>query len=398
MAILEEVDPSTGESVEGLKNEFRRRRKAKGRKSKNGRGGTTGTHAHGDKPLEGGGLGHILAVFLPALVLMAWGLNSRSLAMDRKSNKCSMTYSRPNYFPVPVPVPGDVEGVREPNHGVGFDEAAGINYRLFRYMDGKLPKSERNLKPLKPQGTPVLFVPGHLGSYQQVRSLGSHAANAKVSGPWVRLDLFTLDFREELTALHSTITWKQAEFFNLAVRAILDLYSYRGEDAPTSVIVVGHSYGGLVASAAFALRSFSLGSVSDIVTLGTPHRKGPWVVDQSMFRLHQHINALWHPPPLPDTPLGGDPGALTTALIAGEESLEGVGDGSAEVEECAPLSDGEEGDGQGEGHESSVEGGAEACSNCTGPTGVAPRCEGGVWGRWRVVKMAVKGCAQYSEE
>ena len=43
----------------------------------------------------------------------------------------------------------------------------------------------------------------------QVRSLGSLAAEARVSTPGDRLDLFTLDFLEEWTALHASIAWKQ---------------------------------------------------------------------------------------------------------------------------------------------------------------------------------------------
>ena len=43
----------------------------------------------------------------------------------------------------------------------------------------------------------------------QVRSLGSHAAEAKLSGSRRRLDIFALDLLEEMTAIHGSIVWRQ---------------------------------------------------------------------------------------------------------------------------------------------------------------------------------------------
>ena len=42
-----------------------------------------------------------------------------------------------------------------------------------------------------------------------MRSLGSHAAEAKVSGSRRRLDIFALDLLEEMTALHGSMVWRQ---------------------------------------------------------------------------------------------------------------------------------------------------------------------------------------------
>lgn len=88
------------------------------------------------------------------------GFRSRAAALLRESNKCKMTMSRPEYVHLPVeryPIGG----------GDAADEIPGYQYRLMRYMDRKLPASDRQ-DPRKPGGVPVLFVPGHLGSYEQV--------------------------------------------------------------------------------------------------------------------------------------------------------------------------------------------------------------------------------------
>lgn len=104
----------------------------------------------------------ILRVLFDAAVVIGVGWWARSKATDKNSNSCKMTFSRPEY--VHLPVAGYSSGV---GAGEPLGEAPGYGYRLMRYVDRKLPAGER-ADPLKPGGTPVLFVPGHLGSYKQV--------------------------------------------------------------------------------------------------------------------------------------------------------------------------------------------------------------------------------------
>eukprot|EP00752_Nemacystus_decipiens_P014209 g12638.t1 len=278
MPLLEEVDegvedPSLG-AAESLKAEHRRRRASKARKKKRA------------ERTSGSGLA-VFRLVVAAAVIVALGHWARIKAMSRASNGCQMTYSRPKFVPLPVAgYPG--------REGAGEGETAGGNpgygYRLMRYLDAKLPASDK-ADPLKPRGIPVLFVPGHLGKYDQARSLGSQAAEMKISSPRRRLDVFTLDLLEEWTAMHGSLVWRQAEFLNHAVEAILDLYS----DVPAveSVMVVGHSLGGLVARTAFTLPSYQAGSITDILTLGTPHERAPWGMDYSYLRLYQCTDSLW---------------------------------------------------------------------------------------------------------
>lgn len=46
----------------------------------------------------------------------------------------------------------------------------------------------------------------------QVRSLGVLAAKVNVASPSERLDLFTLDFGGDWSALHGSIVWSQVVF------------------------------------------------------------------------------------------------------------------------------------------------------------------------------------------
>ncbi|CAM9788395.1 unnamed protein product, partial [Hapterophycus canaliculatus] len=111
----------------------------------------------------------------------------------------------------------------------------------------------------------------------QARSLGSQAAEMKILSPRRRLDIFALDLLEEWSALHGSFVWRQADFLNHAVEAVLALYTRDegGAHSVESVMVVGHSLGGIVTrqawTAAFTLPSHRAGSITDIITLGTPH-------------------------------------------------------------------------------------------------------------------------------
>lgn len=102
----------------------------------------------------------ILGVLVLATALVVVGLRSRASALSRSSNPCKMTFSRPMYVPLAVPGYPAVAGE------VGNDTPSGYGYRLIRYLDRKLPEEER-ADPSKPTGFPILFVPGHVGSYEQ---------------------------------------------------------------------------------------------------------------------------------------------------------------------------------------------------------------------------------------
>lgn len=98
-------------------------------------------------------------------------------------------------------------------------------------------------------------------SYEQVRSIGSVAARSK------SLQLFALDLKDEPTAFHAHYVLRQAAFVNEAINAIRALYA--AADAPT-IVLVGHSYGGLAAKLALLLSNHPPNSVDLLVMLSTP--------------------------------------------------------------------------------------------------------------------------------
>ena len=75
----------------------------------------------------------------------------------------------------------------------------------------------------------------------------------------IHFDYFAVDFGEELSAIYGGVLDDQSSFTALAVQKILQLYSdskaKRGTP-PSSVVLIGHSIGGVVAKAVFTEPDF----------------------------------------------------------------------------------------------------------------------------------------------
>ncbi|KAM0788807.1 hypothetical protein ACM66B_002894 [Microbotryomycetes sp. NB124-2] len=157
-------------------------------------------------------------------------------------------------------------------------------------------------------GTPVVFVPGNAGSFRQVRSLASAASRAWFEVPGFRrkgvssrdgarsLDFFTIDYNDDFSAFHGQTLLDQAEYLADSIRYILSLYHQKdslNRPDPTSVIVVAHSMGGIVARAALLHPNYQSGSISTMITIATPHIVPPVTVDRGVGKVYDSINALW---------------------------------------------------------------------------------------------------------
>ncbi|KAI0161644.1 PGAP1-domain-containing protein [Hypoxylon sp. FL1284] len=162
----------------------------------------------------------------------------------------------------------------------------------------------------KIKGIPVLFIPGNAGSYKQVRSIASESAryfhdtlqhDATALGAGARnLDFFTVDFNEDFTAFHGQTMLDQAEYINEAIRYILSLYldpniAQRDPDLPdpSSVIILGHSMGGIVARTMFIMPNYQQDSVNTIVTMSAPHARAPVTFDPQIVSIYNDINSYW---------------------------------------------------------------------------------------------------------
>lgn len=160
------------------------------------------------------------------------------------------------------------------------------------------------------RGVPVLFIPGNAGSYKQVRPIAAEAANyfhevlrqdeTAIKSGVRSLDFFTIDFNEDFTAFHGQTLLDQAEYLNEAIRYILSLYldprmSDRGPDLPdpTSVIVLGHSMGGVVARTMLIMPNYQSNSINTIITMSAPHARPPVSFDSQIVQTYKDINDYW---------------------------------------------------------------------------------------------------------
>lgn len=220
---------------------------------------------------------------LYSIVSAAWGLHC-----DTKG--CRMSYMRPQYYKFD-----------------GFDTEHtrfASKYSLFLYREHGVDNDH------KVSGIPVLFIPGNAGSYKQVRPIAAETAtyyhevlrhDTVLARSGVRnLDFFSVDFNEDFTAFHGQTMLDQAEYLNEAVRYILSLYSDPSASRrdprlpdPTSVIILGHSMGGIVARTMLIMPNYQTASINTIVTMSTPHARPPVTFDSQIVKIYDDINGFW---------------------------------------------------------------------------------------------------------
>ncbi|OZJ02805.1 hypothetical protein BZG36_04273 [Bifiguratus adelaidae] len=238
-------------------------------------------------PVPGsGGAGRSRFVFICITCIIAfYGMIDSYLFHQRDAKGCNQTYMRPSF-------------IRLDDFDSEKTRFAG-KYALHLYREKTYETTDY------PVGVPVLFIPGHAGSYKQTRSFAAEASyyyhdvllnDPRFAELHVReLDFFTVDFNEEFSALHGQSLLEQAEYLNDAIAYILSLYrsqSFRVSD-PSSVIIIGHSMGGIVARAMFTMKNYQPGTITTIITMSTPHILPPAAFDGKISRIYATIDDFW---------------------------------------------------------------------------------------------------------
>lgn len=215
------------------------------------------------------------AFYGAALGLLLVGL--RELLTGFEENRCSMTYM----FEYP-----EYRRVALPRRVARLYPA----YGLYLYGEGLYAQETRALKLT---GAPVLFLPGNAGSYKQARSLGSVALRkAENLEGGLHLNVFTVDFNEELVALYGGSLTRQTHFLHESIKAILRLYKHL-KTPPQGVALVGHSMGGVVARALFTLPRFNPQLVGLIITQASPHVAPVLALDPYLLDFYAALRQKW---------------------------------------------------------------------------------------------------------
>ncbi|KAG8696279.1 GPI inositol deacylase [Ceratobasidium sp. 394] len=156
-----------------------------------------------------------------------------------------------------------------------------------------------------PSGQPVLFIPGNAGSSHQVRSIASSAARQIYSSPHVRstniasdvepLDLYAVEFNEDLSALHGPTLQTQTAYVRSALEYIVSRYPQKHN---LQVTLLGHSMGGIVALNALEYQKHKT-MVSAVITMSSPHSLPPARLDREIERVFStSLDVLWNSPSL----------------------------------------------------------------------------------------------------
>lgn len=164
-------------------------------------------------------------------------------------------------------------------------------YELYAYSEGRLTEKARNMYF---DGVPVLFIPGNAGSHKQVRSLSSialrKALNSHLS---YHLDYFTINLNKEYSALNGALLKDQLDYINASVYRILDLYKDR-RNAPKSIILIGHSMGGVLARYLASVQPTTSKLFSIVLAIAAPLNRAPVVLDHHMDSFYKNIRK-WVP-------------------------------------------------------------------------------------------------------
>ncbi|KAF8262780.1 PGAP1-like protein-domain-containing protein [Lactarius quietus] len=142
------------------------------------------------------------------------------------------------------------------------------------------------------RGVPVLFIPGNAGSAHQIRSIASSAARQYYTSPYTSspdfssraiqpLDFFAVDYNEDLSALHGPTLDVETAYASSAISYILSLYP-----PGTSIIVMGHSMGGIVATSLLPSPN-----ISAVITMSTPHQLPPARFDRRIAAIYKSNQA-----------------------------------------------------------------------------------------------------------
>ncbi|KAK0548563.1 GPI inositol deacylase [Tilletia horrida] len=182
-----------------------------------------------------------------------------------------------------------------------FPSPSGLNqkYSLFLYRErgphGHPPDDQ-------PRGVPALFIPGNAGHYAQIRSVASSCATQYYTGDgrstvkpeWGRstgdteapIDWWTVHFNEDFSAFHAQTMIDQATFINEVIAYLQTLYPGQISSVP----ILAHSMGGIVARLALLQPNYNNASVNTIITLSTPHVFPPAPFDRGIESIYKLIN------------------------------------------------------------------------------------------------------------
>ncbi|KAK9500619.1 hypothetical protein O3M35_001854 [Rhynocoris fuscipes] len=214
-------------------------------------------------------------VFFSFIFVITYMLGCYNFLTNYEENRCNMTYMFEYPKLVRVYLPSNVTNLYK-------------KYGLYAYGEGRYIERVRDMKFT---GIPVLFIPGNRGSPKQIRSLASVSLRKSIgSRTPFHFDFFAVDLNEDYSGIFGGFLQDQTQFVDICIKKILSLY--RPESSTKSVILIGHSMGGVIAKGLFLEPEFNKDSVKIIITLAAPHSPA-LLLDSLLADYYERINKYW---------------------------------------------------------------------------------------------------------
>eukprot|EP00924_Labyrinthula_sp_SR-Ha-C_P002646 augustus_masked-scaffold_13-processed-gene-2.17-mRNA-1 protein AED:0.99 eAED:1.00 QI:0/0/0/0.5/1/1/2/0/649 len=171
-------------------------------------------------------------------------------------------------------------------------------YRLFLYRNKK--KKSDIFKPNAYRPI-VIYIPGSMGHFGQVRSLGGTASASGDVNRFSRFsniitnnyfDFYALDFNEELSVLDSRLIKDQTLFLQDVLKYLENLYRFEKDEETNKIVLVGHSMGGLVARNLMRIlskQSIKKYNIISVISLSSPTRFPRVSLDSKFVNLYSKI-------------------------------------------------------------------------------------------------------------
>lgn len=130
---------------------------------------------------------------------------------------------------------------------------------------------------------PFLFVHGHKGNVKQAISMNQYFSNKGLP-----IDMYSVDFKEGVSALGHSLLWKEAYFVKDSIIEIASRYP------DTKIGLITHSMGGIVASLALTLPDCPKEKVLVMIALSTPFEAHPLNTYLALPKAYEKIHSFWN--------------------------------------------------------------------------------------------------------
>lgn len=158
------------------------------------------------------------------------------------------------------------------------------------------------------EGIPALYIHGHGGGSNDGVRLARSVNDPPKSLGKHHFDFFMVDFNEEESGFYGKFLETQSRFSYECVKHISKLYAHQ-----KSVVVIGHSMGGMVTMGMVKAPDFKANSVAAMILLASPQQMPVATVDRGLKMYYDDVQSHWR--------RSGLVGSIAVVSIGGDDDM-----------------------------------------------------------------------------